>query len=255
VPVVELTLAADRPLAMIAVRLCDVAPLGPSSLVTRGTLNLTQRGGREHPEELAPGEPVRVRLPLVCAGYRFARGHKIRVAVSPTYWPWIWPSPRPVTLTVFPASSSLELPVRRGGDERIPEFAPVEVAAPPETVVVGVAKGRRVAIQDVGTGRLDLEVDQDHLPGRVRFVAARREVGEWGSNLYSIVEGEPLTAAVRCERRVEVEGVGWSTVTEVTSTMTCDERDFFVETHVRALDSGATFFEKSWTKTIARVCG
>jgi uncharacterized protein len=255
VPVVELTLAADQPLAMIAVRLCDVGPLGASSLVTRATLNLAQRRSREHPEELEPGKPVRVRLPLVCAGYRFAPGHRMRVAVSPTYWPWIWPPPRPVTLTVFPASSSLELPARRGDEGRVPEFAPVEVAAPPETEVVGTAQGRRVATYDVGTGRLDLEVDQDHLPGRVRFVAARREVGEWGSNLYSIVEGEPLSASVRCERRVEVEGPGWSTVTEVTSTMTCDERDFHVETHVRALDGGATFFEKVWTKTIARVCG
>ncbi len=40
-PEVELALRADRPSALVAVRLCDVAPDGASLLVTRGTLNLT----------------------------------------------------------------------------------------------------------------------------------------------------------------------------------------------------------------------
>ena len=46
---VELELESDRPVAQLAARLCDVAPDGTSSLVTRGVLNLTHRDSHEHP--------------------------------------------------------------------------------------------------------------------------------------------------------------------------------------------------------------
>jgi hypothetical protein len=160
-----------------------------------------------------------------------------------------------VTLTLFTESSTLELPTRPVDQGEVPAFPQVEVAAPPRTKVIGVAKGRRVLTRDVGLGRHEIAVDQDHLPGRVRLVAEEREVGEWGRNIYSIVEGDPLSASVRCERVVEVAGRDWSTVTEVDATMTCDENDFFVETHVRAMDGDRVFFERTWTTTIPRVCG
>ena len=186
-------------------------------------------------------------MPLVCIGYRIAAGHKLRVSVSPSYWPWLWPSPKPVTITLITDSSSLELPTRPVGDDEGPAFPPVEVAAPPLTEVIGAAKGRRKLTHDVGPGRHEIAVDQDHLPGRVRLVAAEREVGEWGTNTYSIVEGDPLSASVRCERIVEVAGRDWNAVTEVDGSMTCDEHNFFVETHVRALDGDTTFFERTWS--------
>src|SRR4029450_68229 len=48
-PEVTLALAGDRPQALVAVRLCDVAPDGTSLLVTRGLLNLTHRDGHAEP--------------------------------------------------------------------------------------------------------------------------------------------------------------------------------------------------------------
>ena len=57
-PVVTLELAADKPSAMIAARLEDVAPDGASTLVTYGLLNLTHRDGHEHPQALEPGRTV-----------------------------------------------------------------------------------------------------------------------------------------------------------------------------------------------------
>ena len=59
-PEVALTLASDRPLALCAVRLCDVAPSGSSLLVARGLLNLTHRDSHESPEPLEPGRRYQV---------------------------------------------------------------------------------------------------------------------------------------------------------------------------------------------------
>src|SRR5205807_2395575 len=99
-PEVELELAADRPVAQAAVRLCDVAPDGSSLFVCYGVLNLTHRDGHERPEPLEPGRPYPVAIRLGAAGHAFVPGHRIRVAVSSSYWPIIWPAPEPVTLTL-----------------------------------------------------------------------------------------------------------------------------------------------------------
>ena len=55
-PEVKLKLSVDQPNALLAVRLCDVAPDGASRLVSWGLLNLTHRNGHEHPEPLEPGK-------------------------------------------------------------------------------------------------------------------------------------------------------------------------------------------------------
>jgi len=256
IPVVTLELSVDRPLAIVAVRLCDVDPEGSSSLITRGILNLTHRDSREAPSEVRPDEPFSVRLPLLSIGYRLASGHRLRVAVSPTYWPWIWPSPHPVSMTVFPAGSLLELPLRDVTlDIQTPSFAPVEVSRPPETRVVKKPLVQRSETLDVGTGRFDIHYHPDHLPGRFRLPASSLELGEFGENAFSIVEGQPLSAEARSQRLVQVAGDDWETQTEVESRLTCDEHAFFVETRVVALDGDAPFFERTWSVTIPRLLG
>ena len=93
-PEVTLTLAADRPQALVAVRLCDVAPDGASTLVTRGLLNLTHRHSHEHPAPLVPGRRYVVTVRPNAIGWAVPAGHRLRsrrlagpLAVRP------WPSP------------------------------------------------------------------------------------------------------------------------------------------------------------------
>jgi uncharacterized protein len=254
-PEVTMEVCVDKPLALVVVRLCDVSPTGSSALVSRGLLNLAHRESREQPSTLEPGKHYEVHLPLVSVGYRFPEGHRLRLAISPTYWPWLWPSPETVTLTVFPGSSRLELPARTPQSERSVAFSPVEVTPPVEIETISASEGRRIVTWDVGAQRLELVVEPDHLPGRVRLVATERLLGEMGTNTYSIVEGDSLSASVRCERTVEVGGPGWHTATEVDSTMTCTRDAFSLETSLRALDGEALFFERTWSVTIPRVLG
>src|SRR5262249_25522747 len=132
-PELALRLAADRPQALLAVRLCDVAPTGESTLVSRGLLNLTHRDSHEEPTPLVPGHPYTIRLPLKFTGHTIQAGHRWRVALSPTYFPWAWPSPESVTLSVVTgATTHLELPVRqpRQEDTSLRPFDPPETSGP-----------------------------------------------------------------------------------------------------------------------------
>ena len=92
-PVVTLDVAADRPVANLAVRLCDVHPDAASLRVSYGILNLTHRDGHERRRRWCRDSAISVRIQLNDAGAVFPAGHRIRVALSTTYWPMIWPSP------------------------------------------------------------------------------------------------------------------------------------------------------------------
>src|SRR5581483_10193234 len=95
---VSLAVTSDKPAAGVVVRLCDVTPLGESLLVTRDIFNLQHTEAHDRVTPLVPGRTVRAAFGLKVIAHRFEAGHRIRVAVSTTYWPWMWPSPEPVTL-------------------------------------------------------------------------------------------------------------------------------------------------------------
>ncbi len=111
-PVASLRLSADKPVAKIALRLCDVAPDGRSWLVTYAIRNLAHRDSHSAPSALQPRKFYDVSVPLGFAAHRFRKGHRIRVAISESLWPLVWPSPEPVTLSIVAGASSLVLPIR-----------------------------------------------------------------------------------------------------------------------------------------------
>ena len=79
---VRLRLSADKPRAMVAVRLCEVHPDDASTRITYGVLNLCHRNGHEFPEGIVPGQVMDISLKLDDIAYRVAPGNRLRVAIS-----------------------------------------------------------------------------------------------------------------------------------------------------------------------------
>ncbi len=123
-PVFSLRLRADKPVAKICARLTEVTANGRSNFISYALLNLTHRDSDVAPAALVPGQDYDVRIKGHFSCYRFSRGSRIRVALSETWWPVVWPSPEPVTLHLTAGLSTLELPVRPA---RIGETPPFEV--------------------------------------------------------------------------------------------------------------------------------
>ena len=82
--------------AFVFARLCDVAPDGASTLITRGVLNLCHLEGTGAPETLIPGELIDGDDPDAQHCLCDPRRTPVRLALSTSYWPWMWPSPEPV---------------------------------------------------------------------------------------------------------------------------------------------------------------
>lgn len=256
-PLAELRVAADRPWALVAARVEDVAPNGSSLLVSWGMLNLTHRHGHERFEPLEIGCRYDVRLECRICGHRFERGHRVRLALSPAYWPHAWPSPEPVTLTIeVDGPSVLALPVRRPGaadgsraaaDEAPPSFAAPETSGPSD----GARRDERSRQIHVDRETrhheiLDRERHEQTVPGTgIRYV-------ELATDVYSIVEEDPLSASVHCTRETSATGseVGWRVV--LRSAMTCDADAFHVTEEYAAFDGATPVCSKSREYAIPR---
>ncbi|MDX6591859.1 MAG: uncharacterized protein QOJ13_1055 [Gaiellales bacterium] len=253
-PEVHLTLASDRPDALVAVRLCDVAPGGASTLVSTGILNLTHRDGHGEPVPLEPGQTYDVTVKLKVIGYALPAGHRIRVSISPTFWPMIWPSPEPVTLTVEEAV--LTLPVRRAGadDGRLHEFGPPEAAEDAAIVTLGSpqpASAARTVRHEYATGAVVLESRPDFFPS-TRFLDTNLEYHERHTDEFRLAGDDPLSAEVRCSWVVEIGRGDWQTRVEAASTMTSGRDAFLVTSSVDAYEGRRRVFSRSWTSTIPR---
>jgi hypothetical protein len=274
-PRVTLDLAADRPLALVAVRLCDIAPTGASALITRGLLNLTHRDSHAEPSPLEPGQRYRVSVDLNVIGQVVPAGHCLRLAISPTYWPHAWPSPEPVTLSVFTGASTLSLPCRppRAVDAALRPFGPAEGSGPfdvemlraptyswttsQQVVTTGATMGtpRRAAEKDdrstdITRTRHEMVVVQD--VGATRQRATGLEYDCKSTTTYTIDEEAPLSASIRCEWTIGVARGTWRTRIETTSLMTADARDFRVTNVLDAYECDTRIFSKTTTDVVPR---
>jgi len=251
-PEVRLAVESDHPEALVAVRLCDVAPDGASTLISVGLLNLTHRDGHERLERLEPGRRYDVTVRLNVIGYAVPAGHRLRVAVSPSYWPWAWPSPKPATLGVYAGASALHLPLRRvrpGEPEPEPFDEPESLEQPqPERIRTG---SRHDTIQsDRETGRVELTWDRSM--GVVQMRSRELDLEASDLDVFTITEGDPLTAQIRSERMMGLGRPGWRTRVETVSTLSADAEVFHLTNQVDAYEGTTRIFTKSWTRAIPR---
>ncbi|MCC7486060.1 MAG: CocE/NonD family hydrolase [Burkholderiales bacterium] len=249
---VMLTLAVDRPAAFVCVRVCDLAPGGASTRVTYGVMNLTHRDGADRPRRLEPGVQYKVRFPLIDSAYSFARGHRIRVAVSTTYWPLIWPSPEPVTLTLFAGRSALWLPVRpRARHDDTPPKFPAPESAPPFTRTALTPGGRDRTIRtDLGRGETVVEVlDRS---GRNRYDDIDLVAEARSTERYSVIEEDPLSATAEVTWTWEFERGGWRIRTNSRTHVSCTKRHFLVRARLEAYEGDRRVFERDFEERVPR---
>ncbi len=237
-PVARLRLGSDEPAALVAVRLCEVAPDGVSNLVSWGLWNLTHRAGHEAAEPLEPGRSRDVEVPLNVIGHRFSAGNRLRLAISPTYWPHAWPSPRQATLSLeLGGASWLELPELELGAEPLERgFEPPERVALPAD-----ARSSRKRTRTTTDGRHAIE---DRESRRELVADSATLVTSESSDVYRIAENDPLSARVECARTVGLERDGWQVRVECEATMTADATDFRVQDRLRAWAGDELVFER-----------
>jgi putative CocE/NonD family hydrolase len=250
-PVLELELAVDRPLATLCVRLNDVSPTGGSLRVSYGLLNLTHRNGHEQPEEMIPGQRTRIRIALNDAAHSFAPGHRLRIAVSTTYWPIIWPSPEAVTLSLFAGVSTISLPVRapRAEDAAV-TWQPAEGAPPLERTWQRPADSYRTVTHDAATGEMVISSLND--TGRSTILPHGLETESIQREVYRIQARDPLSASVEVSCTLAVGRGDWQTRADSRTVMTATKTEFVIDATLDAFEGDTRVASRTWSTRIPR---
>lgn len=251
-PYAELELSIDKPQGMVALRLSDIGINGRGTRVTYGVLNLTHRESDEQPEELDPGKRYKVIVPMNYIAQRFPKGHKIRLSVSTSYWPLVWPSPEPVKLSVFTENSRLVLPVRPKSEEdkKLRQFEPPPKLESVNSTLLAPAEREWTVTHNLVDNSVRVNVinnDPRILLDDINL-AIRKDVWErytYFSNNYDTVKGEVVSK--RGFKRDDHE------MLTVTKTVLASTRTHFkIQATLDAYDGDARIFSKSWDESIPR---
>ena len=227
--IVTLDVASDRPIGNLVVRLCDVHPSGESLRVSYGVLNLTHRDGHEKPSPLTVGERYRVRIQLNDAGSVLPAGHRVRLALSTTYWPMIWPSPENATLTIL--GGTLDLPVRphQATDALLSPLPEPESALPEKPTMVR----RAICVSSASN-------------------ASALNWARESKSQYHIEEHDPLSAVAELRRTQTMSREAWQIRIETQMRLSCTRNLFLLQGGLRAWEGANEVYRRDWDRSIAR---
>jgi len=250
-PAIELSFSVDKPVAHVAVRLNDVWPTGEVSRITYHLQNLCMRDSRETPTPLEPGKRYRMKIKMDDIAWRVPKGHKIRVSISTSYFPMMWPAPEPVTLTVHAGASQILLPVRKDILAETPlSWMPAEAAEPVKQKEIKSAFNTRETVLDEKTGELRIEIIDDF--GEQEIKPHGMIVAGAGRESYSILPDDPLSAKMETHW-TEIRRRGtWNTRTETFGRLTASKTHWIVWGKIEAYEGKKKVFEKEFNEKIER---
>ncbi len=247
-PTIRLRLSCDKPQGQVTVRLCDLRPDGTSALITLGHLNLSHRESHEHPSAVPVDEIIDIAFNLDQIAYRIPKGHRLRVAVSTTYWPMLWPSPE--TAGIMIEAGSIGLPERPLTD--VEEVAFEEPIGAPawQTKELRAETYSHDNTRNDETGIVTTSVFNDF--GEVQDLEHGLISGGWMKEIWSIHPDDPTSAFVKTEweKVGGREGQMWRT--RVSAGMHADKDDFFLTARLEAYENDVLKFERDYTDKISR---
>jgi uncharacterized protein len=248
----RIAFSVDTPTAQIMARLCDVSPDGVSQRITYRPLNLTHHASHETPESLVPGQKYTATITLNECAYRLRAGHRLRLALSNSYWPIVWPSAQPTQITLQLEDCQLTLPVRHVTSE-IDPANPGAVRDHPtlQSDILRPTAGTsdRKLLAD---GTVVLETFDDY--GKTRDPYHGMENGSHVALRYAIHPDDPTTARYESQWNFTYGRGDWQVEIDTASTMTSDAENFYLHRKLRATEGAdkTEVLTKEWSETIPR---
>ncbi|WP_330451431.1 MULTISPECIES: CocE/NonD family hydrolase [unclassified Streptomyces] len=252
-PSVDLLVSSSRETGQVAVRLSDVAPDGRATRVTYGVLNLAHRSGADRPEPLEPGEAYPVRVPLNGVAQVFPAGHRIRLSLSTSYWPLVWPAAAPACLSVYESGSRLTLPVRpaEAPDEMPPvPFGEPEGCRPPDVTQLTEPEQAWRVTRNLVDYHSALDIVKDR--GLQRFEDNGIEVGLRACERYTSVADDFGSVGGESAWTMRFRRPGWDVRVQTRTMLTSDDTAFHVDATLDGYEDGRRVFSRTWNESVPR---
>ena len=248
-PICTMVVSSDKPLSQLAIRLCDLRPDGTSALITHGFINLTMVESFEKPKLLEPGKKVNVKVFLDQIAYYLPEGHRLRVAVSSSYWPFIWPSPEMPKIELF--SGSIQLPQTESITMDIKTDFDAPVSGDPwNGTIKRPPSSTRDEFFDKESDKYVIEfkndsgcfLDRDHGLETDSDVVER-----WAIN-----GSDPLSATVDIDWNQSLKRENLAVTTKSELSVKCSADFFFIKGLIWAYKNEDKVFEKVFSETVRR---
>ncbi|XHE58794.1 CocE/NonD family hydrolase [Phaeobacter sp. BS52] len=250
--VLKIAFTVDQPAAQIVARLCDVSADGVSQRISYRAFNLSHHAGHDRPETLVPGQRYEVEFALNECAHHLRAGHRLRLALSNSYWPIVWPAPVRTNVMLDLAGCALTLPVRSVIEEIDPCAPGAPQLGPTSHNETLRAADARVSTVTQADGTIVQETFDDF--GATRDPDHGMEVGSHVTTRYSIHPDDPVTACFQSAWNFAFRRKDWQVEINTENAMTCDTQNFYLHRKLRATE-GATRTEvltKEWSQTIPR---
>jgi hypothetical protein len=244
-PLLRLRLASDQQRAHLIVRLCDVAPDGTSLRISHGMLNLSHRNDHAAPEPMPVGEAVEVSIPLDHLAHRLVPGHRLRLALSTSYWPFLWPLPTKARVTL--QAGTLDLPVLTEAPDWTPPMP--EPLPEPRQTVVRPGRWSREATVDPLSGRHVLTIVED--TGDTAEPHGLTH-GETVTERWEIAPDDPLSARATIIWDQRLTRGAWSVQTLAETEMTGNATHLRMTARVTAWEGVDKVFEREEAVEVPR---
>lgn len=250
--VVHLRLSSDKPNAFIAAAFSEVLPDGSATRLASTVFNLTHRDSHEDLKPLEPDTFYDVSFKLSDCGQRLGAGSVLRLALSTSYFPTVWPSPEQATLTIDCASSKLELPSRRESplDGELKPFGPPIVGPPLDIVTLREGKSTASITTDLMTGEMRACYSGDD-----GYVENRENGWRWAEDTVftcGVLPNDPLSAHAEQEFRFRCGRGELDLLTQGWCKMTTTKSDWLIHTRLEGVENGERIFEHEENLTIPR---
>lgn len=248
-PVARIRVASNVPVAKLAVRMTDVTAEGKSWLVSYGLLNLTHRDSQENPSALKPGVFYDVEIKLFMVAHRFKRGHRIRIALSESLWPLVWPSPEIATLTIELGTSSIALPVRAA--PRTEAFFPIPVLPPDTKALAGLLGAPpEDSAHRSPEGRITIKRNFKEASYAVPDISTSLIRGGTESN--EITEGQPNSGIWKQEAIAGYKRGDWDCRTVAAYELTSTATAYLIKESLTVSERGEIVFQQNTESKIDR---
>ena len=250
-PLIRLRIASDKPQALVAVRLNDVRPDGSVARVTYGLLNLTHRDSHAKPAALKAGAFYDVELQLNEAAQLIPAGHIMRISISTSYWPMVWPSPEATTLTIDPAGSFMQLPLLKSEAGFKPvNFEAPEYARPLSITQTRAGEDARKIIHDIDNQNVQFVVSRDDGSSIIDDIGT--ETAFTKEKLFSINRDNPLKSTAEVSCTAHFKRGEWDARVETETQMRSDSSHFYLNASIRAFDRGKLFMQREFEHSVKR---
>jgi putative CocE/NonD family hydrolase len=253
-PQVRLRVLPDAPLADWTARLEDVFPDGRVSLVTGALINGSQWRSRLDPQPLTPGETYDLEFEMHFTTWTFQPGHRLRLSVTNSLFPMIWPTPYLMTPKLFIGieNSRVELPVIPAKQRRKPSFLPPEkreVRADARDLGSEVwPQGTYEWKRDLWRGIVSVEWQ-----GKSSFEIQGRRYHSTEKNYYETNEKAPAQSRFLGEDsdRIELPGRNIYLLTNVE--LRSDEKNFYITFVRQIFENDQLIRRRQWEEAIPRM--